>query len=120
MRAPRTRPNAQTMAVALASLLLPLTPAFSASQSPSASFHQDVQPLLTKYCYNCHADGANKGGVAFDEIKDAELTSKPELWSKALRNVRAGLMPPEKKPHPSEAERAMLERWIKYDAFGID
>src|SRR3954451_19415657 len=120
MRAPRTRPNAQTMAVALASLLLPVTPAFSASKSPSASFHKEVQPLLTKYCYDCHGDGMSKGGVAFDEIKDSELTTKPELWSKALRNVRAGLMPPEKKPHPSEAERAVLERWIKYDGLGID
>src|SRR3954467_7586098 len=120
MRAPRTRPNAQTMAVVLTSFFLPLIPALSAPKSPSASFHKEVQPLLTKYCYDCHGDGMSKGGVAFDEVKDAELTAKPELWSKALRNVRAGLMPPEKKPHPSEAERAVLERWIKYDGLGID
>jgi len=29
-------------------------------------------------------------------------------------------MPPQKKAHPSHEQLQKLEKWIKYDAFGID
>lgn len=89
---------------------------------PAAThFHKDIQPILTQYCSDCHADGANKGGVAFDEFKsdDAILTNR-NLWLNALKNLRAGLMPPEKKARPSAEEIKRIENWIKYDAFAID
>lgn len=64
----------------------------------------------------------DKGGVAFDAYKsDAELLSQTKLWLAALKNTRAGLMPPkEEAARPSEAELATLSRWIKYEAFGLD
>ena len=58
--------------------------------------------------------------LAFDELNSDAALLDHDLWLKVLRNTRAGLMPPEKKPHPSAAERAKLEKWIKYSAFGID
>ncbi|MBI3415737.1 MAG: DUF1592 domain-containing protein [Verrucomicrobia bacterium] len=87
----------------------------------AAHFKNEVQPILSKYCFDCHGDGAKKGGVAFDEFKsDDDLLGKRDLWFAALKNLRAGLMPPEKKPRPSTEEQAKLERWIKYEAFGIN
>jgi hypothetical protein len=83
-------------------------------------FRKEIQPILTEYCSDCHADGAKKGNVAFDELKSDDALLNHELWLKVLKNVRAGLMPPEKKPKPSADERAKLEQWIKYSAFGID
>ena len=41
----------------------------------AAQFHKDIEPILTEYCYDCHGDGAKKGGVAFDELKSDE-----EFW----------------------------------------
>ena len=75
--------------------------------------------MLKEYCYDCHGDGAKKGNVAFDELKNDTLLNH-ELWLKVLKNTRAGLMPPEKKSKPSADERARLEQWIKYSAFGIE
>ena len=93
----------------------------TAAESAAAKFHREIQPILKEHCYDCHADGANKGNVAFDEFKsDQALLAKPELWSAALKNVRAGLMPPPKKARPSEAQVKALEQWIKRDAFGLD
>ena len=84
-------------------------------------FQRDVQPILTKYCYDCHGDGMSKGKVAFDEFKTHdELASKHDLWLAVLKNVRAGVMPPEKKPHPSAEEKKVLEQWIKKASFRID
>src|SRR5438093_11458128 len=94
---------------------------FGAQNPAGAHFRKQVQPILVEYCYDCHGDGMNKGKVAFDEFKsDAELLSKQDLWLAALKNLRAGLMPPEKKPRPSDQEKVRLEKWIKYEALGID
>ena len=87
----------------------------------AAEFHKTVQPILSEYCYDCHGDGADKGGVAVDEFKsDSELLGRRDLWWKVLKNVRAGLMPPQRKPRPSDADKKRLAEWIKYGAFGID
>ncbi|HZM02136.1 MAG TPA: DUF1592 domain-containing protein [Candidatus Saccharimonadales bacterium] len=84
-------------------------------------FHQSAEPVLLKYCSDCHADGMKKGGVAFDQFKtDAELITNRELWTMVLKNVRGGIMPPPKKPHPSPEEQQKLVDWIKFGDFGIN
>jgi hypothetical protein len=107
------------LAAGVAPLIL-CGPASGAGVSAAAQFRKDVQPLLQEYCYDCHGDGAKKGGVAFDELQSDEAILNPDLWFTVLKYVRAGLMPPRKKPHPSPAEQQKLEHWIKYAAFGID
>lgn len=95
--------------------------AIPAEPAAAAHFHKEIEPLLTQYCYDCHGDGMRKGGVAFDDLgSDQTLANNHELWSKVLQNVRAGLMPPaKKKARPNAAERARLEKWIKYEAFAL-
>lgn len=94
-----------------------------ATQPAAASFREKVQPLLDKYCHDCHGNGLNKGGVTFDEFaSEAELLGKRSLWHAALKNVQAGLMPPREEggTPPTEAEIRTLTDWIKYEAFAID
>src|SRR5436190_6449644 len=87
----------------------------------AARFHKSAEPILQKYCSDCHFDGMKKGGIAFDEFKsDDALVAKHDLWQAVLKNTRAGLMPPHKKAQPTAEERQQLEQWIKYSAFGID
>ena len=93
--------------------------ALGAEVPAAARFRKDVQPILREFCYDCHGDGAKKGEVAFDELKTDAALLNHELWLKVLKNTRAGLMPPEKKPQPSAAQKAKLESWIKHSAFGI-
>lgn len=84
-------------------------------------FKQQIQPLLQEFCYDCHADGANKGNVAFDEFKsDAAVLEDRELWFKALKNLQAGIMPPPKKSRPSPQQKEQIIRWIKADVFQAD
>lgn len=61
-----------------------------------------------------------KGKVSFDELRDGELTTRTDLWFTALKNVRAEIMPPAGKPHPSPEEVSQIAEWIKYRAFGLD
>ncbi len=84
-------------------------------------FQQMVEPILKEFCYDCHADGAKKGGVVFDEFSsDQARLEQRELWWKALKNVRAQLMPPAQKPQPHEAQRRALEDWIKKSVFALN
>ena len=95
--------------------------AASGAEIPAAAqFRREVEPILKEYCSDCHADGESKGGVAFDVFKTDAALLHPELWFNVLKNTRAGLMPPAKKPRLSAVDQQKLERWIKYAAFGID
>ncbi|HWX21732.1 MAG TPA: DUF1592 domain-containing protein [Candidatus Binatia bacterium] len=94
----------------------------SAASLPGAEeFHQHIQPVLEEFCYDCHGDGMNKGGVAFDgfESDSATLASR-DIWWKALKNLRAGLMPPAKKPRPAPEQKERIYSWIKSAVFQID
>jgi hypothetical protein len=118
----RSLPGLGTAAVVL---FIVASPVARGAEVPAtagaAEFRRDIQPILARYCYDCHADGANKGNIAFDELKtDDALVHNPDFWWKVLKNVRAGLMPPARKPQPTADERRRLAAWIKYGAFGID
>lgn len=100
-------------------LLLSALPGRGAEQALE-SFRRDIQPVLEKYCYDCHGNGISKGGVTLDAFDDVASLRDHKLWERALRNVRTGLMPPnEEGPFPA-AEAQKLVAWIKRDAFGLD
>src|SRR5437660_1163971 len=98
-----------------------LATARAAELPAAAHFRKEVQPILTEYCFDCHGDGMSKGGISFDGFKsDEALLNNHDLWFAVLKNLRAGVMPPEKKSRPSPEERTKLENWVKFEAFGID
>ena len=96
----------------------------AAEAAASANFKTKVEPILAKYCYDCHGNGVDKGGVSFDEYSSPdEMVAKRDLWLAALKNVRGGLMPPREEediPRPAADEINTLANWIKYEAFGTD
>ncbi len=85
------------------------------------SFEQDVKPLLGKYCYGCHGETKKKADLSLQTFENlaAVLKEKP-IWEKVLHNVQTREMPPENKPQPSEAERALLTKWIEAEIFNCD
>jgi len=90
-----------------------------AANAPLPAFVEDVQPLLTKYCFECHRGEKAKGGLAFDTFRDERTAiGRPQTWEKVLDNLESGLMPPEGKPQPTNNERALVIRWIESRFFG--
>lgn len=118
---PGLRPLSCTGLAGTLVFLLGTAGALAAGKSGAAQFHKDIQPILSQYCFDCHADGVNKGNVALDEFKtdDAVLTNR-DLWLNALKYVRAGIMPPDKKPKPTDAQKQVIANWVKTEVFGID
>ena len=92
-----------------------------ANATAASQYHQDIKPILEKFCFDCHGDGMKKGNMSLDEFKDdADLLAQKGHWLSVMKNVRAGVMPPPGKSKPTEAEQQKLAEWIKYGAFGID
>ena len=86
-----------------------------------AQFRQEIQPLLKKYCYACHANGAKSGNVAFDEVKSyAALKQNRKLFERVLKNLRSGLMPPMGMEQPPDAAKRSIEQWIKTHVYEIN
>jgi hypothetical protein len=94
----------------------------AAAESPGAvEFRTEIRPILETYCFDCHGDGMNKGKVAFDQFKSNQAAVEDrDLWWRALKNLRANLMPPAKKPRPTPEQCDLIDHWIKSDVFGID
>ena len=98
-----------------------VSPALAAgADSVLESFRRDAQPVLERYCYDCHGNGIEKGGVRLDGFDDEASLRDHALWLRALKNVRAHIMPPadEEPLPPAEAEKLM--QWIKREAFALD
>ncbi len=93
----------------------------AAELAGAAQYRKEIRPILAEFCSDCHEDGARKGNVSFDEFKsDADMLQHRELWLNALKNLRAGLMPPEKKPKPTAEQIQAVEAWIKKSVFAIN
>src|ERR1017187_456966 len=93
----------------------------SAAVAPAAEFHRKIRPVLEEYCYDCHGGGENRGGVtldAFDGITN--FTAGRDVWWRVLKNLRANLMPPARKPQPVRKQKEMIAQWIKQSVFEID
>lgn len=95
-------------------------PSAAHGQEQQEVFASRIAPLLQKYCFDCHGDGASEGDFRVDAlIAEGKAAADPEAWWKVLKNVRAKVMPPKDASHPTPEETAQLLEWIKFGAFGI-
>ncbi|MFM7102069.1 MAG: hypothetical protein ACKO3N_12955, partial [Verrucomicrobiota bacterium] len=50
-----------------------------------AQFHREVLPALTKYCWDCHGDGARKGDVCLDAYTNLTAVLRDrKVWERVL------------------------------------
>ena len=104
----------------LGGVLLLACPAGRAREADGeVAFPHQAQPVLARYCLDCHGDGEKEGGVVLDR-PDIGTAKDPEFWHRVLVQLRTGLMPPAGKPRPTPEERDRLERWIQFQALGLD
>lgn len=75
---------------------------------PDSSF-----AILDNYCLSCHDDLEYKGEINLDNLfvnwGDADAI---HLWSRVIKVIQNGEMPPQKKKQPSRSERAELATWL--------
>jgi hypothetical protein len=57
--------------------------------------------LVNQYCAYCHNDKLKSGGMSLTKLDVSHPEQNAELAEKAIRKVRAGLMPPPGMPRPA-------------------
>ncbi len=107
-----------TFAALVAGTFFLQAPAVGASEK---EFRDEVEPLLAKYCYDCHGEGASKGDVELDAFADyTSLAKDKRFWKRVWENLHARTMPPARKPQPTDAHREALMAWIERAVFHFD
>jgi mono/diheme cytochrome c family protein len=111
-------PPAAAAAVSASAAMLhaPAAPALNPEQKAALAkaneeFTRVVLPFVKDNCYDCHGDGARKGGLALDDYERADSALQHRaVWMKVLSRVRTGEMPPRNgpKPEPAEITKALL------------
>src|SRR5436190_23194177 len=108
-------------ALLIAGSLSAAEPAGSSGPRGKDSYDKQVLPVLQKFCYDCHGDGMDKGNVALDKFADFAAAFKDKkFWDDVREHVDTHVMPPEKKPQPSNEERAVIVKWIEDEIFWVD
>ena len=76
-------------------------------------FKSKVQPLLNKYCVDCHGPKKEKGGIRVDTLNPNIISGDDgEHWEEILELMNTAEMPPEDEPQPTPAEREILTGWL--------
>src|SRR3954453_12495551 len=65
-----------------------------AVQRPAENGSEEAATVVKTYCLNCHNDKARTGGLSLEGIDLTNIPKSAEPWEKAIRKVRAGMMPP--------------------------
>ncbi|MES2709653.1 MAG: DUF1592 domain-containing protein [Verrucomicrobiota bacterium] len=77
---------------------------------------KEVLPLMQKYCWDCHGDGADKGEVNFDKYtSEASVLADRKMWAGVMFHVDQWTMPPAKRSdQPTVRERELLTKYIDH------
>ncbi|MGD9720931.1 MAG: DUF1592 domain-containing protein [Pirellulales bacterium] len=84
------------------------------AEQTAQAFREQVQPLLAKYCTDCHSGEEPEGKLQMAALAE-RLTvhaDRPQ-WEKILRRVRAKEMPPEDADQPEPAQREQIAAWVE-------
>lgn len=73
----------------------------------------EVQPLLQKYCFGCHGDEKQKGGIQLSVLNpDFVNGHDAPQWHAALDMINSSEMPPKEETPPSNEERQLMVDWL--------
>jgi hypothetical protein len=82
-------------------------------RAPSAQQPPAARAVLDKYCVTCHSDRLKTGGLTLASLDVEHPAVDAEIWEKAVRKLRAGLMPPAGAPRPDRATLDALRSSIE-------
>ena len=113
MAAPQAPQSAATKAKAAAKAA-PAKPATSAASAPHKA-------LVDRYCVGCHNSRTKTAGLALDTLSMANVGPDAEIWEKAARKLRAGMMPPPGAPQPDRTAAIAMVNYLEtsLDQYGV-
>jgi mono/diheme cytochrome c family protein len=95
-------------------------PTRAAPDEPAPPPRPPGHALLKTYCFECHSEGTNRGGLALDQLLAADPAEKRGEWEKVWKTVRHEFMPPAHADRPTAKERTDIARWVERTVFRAD
>ncbi len=108
----KNRQPARTSKLALAFACATLA---LAHQNTEAQSRRDQQQLdrIEEYCLGCHNFEDYAGSLDLETILGDDMATNAEDWEKAIRKMRAGMMPPPGQDRPNDRNYLRLTEWIE-------
>src|SRR4051812_5141060 len=88
--------------VALAGVTDPHQAAHNPEEAPGSALSAPERAIVDRYCLGCHNGKIKSGNLALDLIENENVSEHPEQWERAVRKLRARMMPPPGLPRPDE------------------
>jgi mono/diheme cytochrome c family protein len=85
----------------------------TASAAPAAVDAEQQLATIKQYCAGCHSDRAKMGGVSFEGLTADRIGQHADVFEKAVRKVRARVMPPPNAKQPDAATAESLVSWLE-------
>jgi mono/diheme cytochrome c family protein len=103
------------VSVAVALLSSGSVTAQQTASAPAATSPQ--QALLNQYCVTCHNQRSKTANVMFDTMDLTDVSKHADVWEKAVRKLRGGMMPP---PGARQPDRAAVESFVGWLENSLD
>jgi len=99
----------------LAALTAPATAAEPIDRiAIETAWTSEVRLLLARFCHECHAADLVEADIDLGSFTSiADVRSQPKVWQKVREMLETGQMPPVDAEQPSDAERAVLQQWVR-------
>src|SRR5437762_11842751 len=72
----------------------------------------DNDAVVAKYCVTCHNERTKTAGLMLDKANIADPSATADVWEKAIRKMRVGMMPPQSAPHPDAQAQTSLISYL--------
>ena len=69
--------------------------------------------VLEQYCFSCHNERREVGGLALDALDMADVAERADVWEQVIRKLRTGAMPPAGRPQPGKTATNYLASWLE-------
>lgn len=80
----------------------------------SREYTQQIQPLLKKFCFDCHSEKLSEADINLEAFQSTEeLRADLNVWLKTRRMLESEQMPPPEATQLSEPERQLLLTWLR-------
>jgi len=73
-----------------------------------------VEPLLAKYCHECHSPENAEAEVDLTAFASLDAVRQhPKVWARVREMLVSGQMPPPESPQPNDEEFTRLKTWVR-------
>jgi hypothetical protein len=81
--------------------------------APPAASVSSHEALLKTYCVGCHNERTKTGGLVLAPEDLANVGEHADVWEKAVRKLRGGMMPPPGTRRPDQASVDAFVEWLE-------